>query len=376
MISKRFVFKVIKKIISLIFNFFIYIIENLLGLLIAKIDIRRRKKIGNKILLCRNKNYYLKSKFDSMEKYHIDPMFINNDNELELFYWDEDNSLFINQVKLWLKIRKLNPWIILFSTYNPRKKRPLSQPSAKFLEILRKKMSSNFIFIWWDTCSDGFYDKDIKKLEKIKSIHLITDNPTMNFGDKYKNLSNNTLIPLWTNYIENSFISPLKKDIDVAFLGQISFYRDYRKECLEYLMENNISGYFSSLNRDKQIDHTKYAEILGRAKIGINFSFSVDKHQLKGRVFETMHAGAMLLETKNPQTEALFQDGIDYVSFTNKEDLIEKVKYYLHHDQEREAIANRGRNKVLKLYNAETFLKRIFKHKDFIDEKSSHIDSN
>ena len=89
-----------------------------------------------------------------MEKYHIDDTLIDNGYKVDLFYWDADNSLFINQIKLWLKIRKLNPWIIFFSSYTPRSKRPSSQPSVKYLEILRKKMSSNIIFFWWDTCTD------------------------------------------------------------------------------------------------------------------------------------------------------------------------------------------------------------------------------
>jgi len=358
----------INRVTSLIFDSFFYIIENTLGLLIALIDIRRRKKIGKKILLCRNKNYSLHSGFDSMEKYHIDATLIDNGYEVDLFYWDEENSLFINQVKLWLKIRKLNPWIIFFSSYTPRRKRPSSQPSVKYLEILRKKMSSNIIFFWWDTCTDDFYDTEIRKLEKIKSIHLILDNPLLDFGEKYKNLNNDALIPLWTNYVENSFAKPLKKDIDVAFLGQVSAYRDDRRDSIEFLMEQNISGYIASINRNQQVGHSKYAEILGRAKIGINFSYSVDKHQLKGRVFETMHAGAVLFETKNPQTEALFQDGVDYVSFSSNEDLVNKIKYYLAHERERELISQSGRQKVIKLYNSELFIKKIFKHKDFINE--------
>ena len=373
---KHYVLIVINNITSLIIDGFFYIIENTLGLLIALIDIRRRKKIGKKILLCRYKYYNSRSGDESMEKYVIDDALIDNGYEVDLFYWDEGISLFINQVKLWLKIRKLNPWIIFFSSYSTGRKRPSSQPSVMYLEILRKKMSSNFIFMWWDSCSDSFYDDEIKKLEKLKSIHLILENPLLDFGEKHRNLSDNSLIPLWANYIENSFIRPLQKDIDVAFLGQISEYRDDRRDYIEYLMEQNISGYIASQNRETRLEHSKYAEILGRAKIGINFSYSVDKHQLKGRVFEIMHSGAMLLETKNPQIETLFNDGIDYVSFSNKEDLVKKIKYYLIHEQERESIAQSGRQKVLKLYNSKLFIKKIFEHKDFVSEKSSNISAN
>ena len=154
----------------------------------------------------------------------------------------------------------------------------------------------------------------------------------------------------------------------MAFLGQVSSYRDDRRDFIEYLMEQNISGYIATLNKDQQVEHSKYAEILGRAKIGINFSYSVDKHQLKGRVFETMHAGAMLLETKSPQTEALFKDGVDYVSFSDKEDMVSKINYYLAHEEERKMIAKSGREKVLRLYNSKFFIKKFVNHKDFINE--------
>ena len=135
---KHYVLIVINNIISLIFDGFFYIIENTLGISIALIDIRRRKKIGKKILLCRNKYYNSRSGDESMEKYTIDDALIDNGYEVDLFYWDEDNSLFIDQVKLWLKIRKLNPWIIFFSSYSAGRKRPSSQPSVMYLEILWK----------------------------------------------------------------------------------------------------------------------------------------------------------------------------------------------------------------------------------------------
>ena len=56
------------------------------------------------------------------------------------------------------------------------------------------------------------------------------------------------------------------------------------------------------------------------------------------------------------------------IIISNKEDLLEKINYYLIHEQERESIAKSGRQKVLKLYNSELFLKKIFEHKDFINE--------
>ena len=73
------------------------------------------------------------------------------------------------------------------------------------------------------------------------------------------------------------------------------------------------------------------------------------------------------METKNSQTSAFFKDGEDYISFTDKEDMIDKIRYYLSHDEEREKISRSGREKVLKLYNSQLFMKKILDHKGFVN---------
>ena len=109
------------------------------------------------------------------------------------------------------------------------------------------------------------------------------------------------------------------------------------------------------------INNDKYFEILGRSKIAINFSYSVDKHQFKGRPIEIFHSGAMLLETYNKHTASLFRDGIDYVSFRDKFEMVEKIKYYLLHPDEAEKIAKSGRDRMLSLYNFNVFWDKVFK---------------
>ena len=363
---------VMNKITSSIFDSFFYSINNILGLSIAILDIRKRKKIGTKILICRNKYYNSRgisnSEEVSNEKYLLDEALTSEGYEVVYFFWDENRGLFLNQVELWLKIKKINPWIIFFSSYNVGAKSSFSSPTINFLRLLRSKIKSNFIFVWFDTCSDSFYDSQIGRLDKIKAIHLILENPTLNFGPSFNGIKNDSLIPLWTNLVENSFIQPLKKDIDVVFIGQTGSYRSNRREFIDYLMEQNIACYISCFDRDAQIDHKKYAEILGRAKIVLNFSQSGDKDQCKGRVFESMHAESLLIENKNSQTEIWFKDGVDYVSFSDKEDMISKINYYLAHEHERKLISKNGRNKTLKLYNSSLFLKKIFDHKDFLSK--------
>jgi spore maturation protein CgeB len=125
-------------------------------------------------------------------------------------------------------------------------------------------------------------------------------------------------------------------------------------------MENNIPIYLSVNERNNQCSYNKYCNILGRSKIVINFSMSVDAHQLKGRPIEAFYSESLLLETYNAQTSSLFREGVDYVGFSNKEDMLEKVKYYLSNPREAEKIAKSGKERCLSLYNLESFWGRIF----------------
>ena len=89
---------------------------------------------------------------------------------------------------------------------------------------------------------------------------------------------------------------------------------------------------------------------------------------MQGRIFEATLCGAMLLESDNPETELWFEPMVDYVPFVNETDLVEKAKYYLEHDDERERIASNGHQKAKKMYNCERFWTIVFKQvfgKDF-----------
>jgi len=87
----------------------------------------------------------------------------------------------------------------------------------------------------------------------------------------------------------------------------------------------------------------------------------VDRDQLKGRVFEIMMSGALLLESANEQIACYFEDGVDYVSFTTKEDLLDKIHYFLEHPDERLKIAENGRNKCIEKYTPQIFFDNILK---------------
>ena len=67
-------------------------------------------------------------------------------------------------------------------------------------------------------------------------------------------------------------------------------------------------------------------------------------YQLKSRPFQAAGAGAMVINEYCPELEELFDVGKEIVTFEfgHPEEVREKIKWYLEHDQEREKVARAG----------------------------------
>ena len=124
-------------------------------------------------------------------------------------------------------------------------------------------------------------------------------------------------------------IPGVTKNIDLLFVGWLS---KRRKTILK-----KISSRFNCLAT------AAYGEDLvrltNRARIVLNIH-AEDFLDTETRVFETLGSGSFLLSerlsSENPFSER------ELVQFENTEDLIKKIRYFLEHDEEREAIAERG----------------------------------
>jgi hypothetical protein len=151
-----------------------------------------------------------------------------------------------------------------------------------------------------------------------------------------------------------------QRDIPISFLGKIGRGRTDRQEYLSYLKERNIGLYHTGGQDEELIPLDTYADILRRSKISLNFSLAAPGiHQLKGRVMEVLFSGALLMETENSETKRYFTPMVDYVVFDTKEDLLDKARYYLEHEDERQEIAYNGYRKATTEYNHQVFWDRV-----------------
>lgn len=144
--------------------------------------------------------------------------------------------------------------------------------------------------------------------------------------------------------------SPKTKDklFEVGFVGSISSEVHRRRADLLNKINSEVPVSYKRCFDEEMSLHFSQSKIVFNNAI---------KNDLNMRVFEAMSIGSLLLTDMtvgNGQAE-MFVDGEDYVVY-NDENIVEKVKYYLTHEEEREKIAKRGREIILR---AHTYLHRV-----------------
>ena len=89
------------------------------------------------------------------------------------------------------------------------------------------------------------------------------------------------------------------------------------------------------------------------------------------RCFEIAACGTMMCAPRTRELEQLFADGKEAVYFDSKEDLLQKIKYYLGNEEKRSTIAQAGRGRCIEGGNDE--ISRAKQLIDIIGEMRSGI---
>lgn len=155
-----------------------------------------------------------------------------------------------------------------------------------------------------------------------------------------------------------------KRDIDVIFIGALhlnkmpllaavkkALGRRFRLHGLTSLKKNvyfnlkyGFPGWVTS------IPFTDYVPLYQRSKIGINVHNRGDYTVGSYRLFDLPANGVMQISDGGQYLEQFFSVGEEVVSYGDADELIDKVQYYLAHDEERERIALNGFRRVRRDY--------------------------
>ncbi len=158
---------------------------------------------------------------------------------------------------------------------------------------------------------------------------------------------------------------------DVCFIGRP---KADRAEILKYLTKNKIKVTLFGWDwyEDPELkemfkgplNQKDYAQVINQSKINLSLTkagYSEEKglYNIKGRFFEIALCHAFQIAEYFKGIEKFFKEDKEIVLFKTKEELLEKIKYYLKNNKERNRIAENSYKKVKKRFYRETELRKI-----------------
>ena len=226
--------------------------------------------------------------------------------------------------------------------------------SPDMTKFINKPMD---LFLWVESVP-GYFPLNMEKLKCPKAAYFIDSHLNLNWHIQwapffdYVFIAQKEYIPdfqkagclnvYWLPLACDAEIHSKKteiKEYDVGFVGTLV---DKRRIELTNKIHENFNIHYEKVFLDYM------SSVFSKSKIVFNNAI---KNDLNMRVFETMSTGSFLLTDKAVGLEELFVDKED-LGIYEDDNILEKIKYYLEHEKEREEIAKHGQKLVL---NAHTY---------------------
>ena len=141
------------------------------------------------------------------------------------------------------------------------------------------------------------------------------------------------------------------KQYDCIFMGSLSVSAERKRLCEKFGI------------RHMEAFGIEYFRTMKKAKICFNNSISID---INAKYFEIMGSGSFMLTNYNQELVDFMDESVrkdlEACMYRNEDEIGEKIVYYLEHEDEREAIANRLYQHVWTHHTWEARCKTILQH--------------
>ena len=197
----------------------------------------------------------------------------------------------------------------------------------------------------------GFCDGLVEAQLKVYGYNFLDDVVTETMAQEFKKYAR------WYDVPED-YIDVTKETVANDFLGlrctELERIRLLQKVAENFKLDlytQSDKEFVPSANYCGVVNYaTDMPKVFRCSKINLNLTSKSIKTGVPLRIFDILGAGGFLITNYQQELTEYFEIGQDLVIYENEEDLIQKIKYYLEHEEERVEIARKGQEKVRKMY--------------------------
>lgn len=197
----------------------------------------------------------------------------------------------------------------------------------------------------------GFCNGLIEAQLKVYGYNFLDDVVTETFAQEFKKYAGWDEVPedyedITRETVANDFLGLRCTELErIRLLNKVA--ENFKLDIYTQSDKNFVpSGNYRGL-----VDYAEnMPKVFKCSKINLNFTSKSIKTGVPLRIFDIMGAGGFLITNYQQELPEYFDIGQDLVVYENEADLIEKIGYYLAHEEERIQIAESGQKKVRECY--------------------------
>lgn len=250
-------------------------------------------------------------------------------NHYDIVWIDKGHTIFPSTLKY---IKRESPSTIIIS-YSPDNMALRHNQTQQYLETIP---------LYDHIFTNKSYILDNMRKLGAKNIHFVNNSYEETFHHPY-NLTEQDLTDLggdvgfvgaWEQERCNSILYLADHGIKVRVFGT-SEWQKYKKYSPNLIIENH------------ELKGEGYPKSLQAFKISLCFLRKMNFDQQTTRTVEIPACGGFMMAERTDEHLAMFEEGKEAAYFSSDEELLEKCRYYLTHEDERKRIAMAGRKRCL-----------------------------
>jgi spore maturation protein CgeB len=199
---------------------------------------------------------------------------------------------------------------------------------------------------------DQWRYEETKPVWKLFNLVVTTDGE--GFEKRLKEGFSNVLLTQWgcNHFLYKDLNVP--RTYDVSFVGRC--YGE-RKNFVDTIRKKgaNVATFGLGWGNGGRVSQADLMKIYNRSKIALNLSLSSEggKIQIKAREFEAVGCGSLLLTKETKEIAKYFTPDEEIITYRDANDAAQKIGYYLKNNDERERIAKKGYERLIREHTME-----------------------